>query len=521
MDSYLDRSSSFSRLETTLDEFLRQPIRDHAADLALVDDQLGHRWTFADLESSIDEWRSHLKNSGCRRGDRIALLAENGADWVSIFLASVSEGIVVVSLDPALSGQSIRERMRLTGARHLFASGPVLTPVDLPAGFVAYGWVADTSIQRIVANVDPAEPAPQTFPELRDAGTNAACMICFSSGTTGPAKAVTLTHANLLNNMYLIGDLLGYQVGHRVMSLFPFFVAGGTVMGILAVLARGATIVCAPPAPQIVQALNRHRPHYLMASPRLVEQLFEKTHGDLAFLDHLHRIGMGSTPSSPKFINGLMRDRAIRTVFLLYGMTETSPVTFIHAVTEPMAGDVVPMGKLVDGLQAKLVDGNGQNITHDELGELYIRGHATMAGYWNDRAATERMIDADDWLHTGDLVRADADGNWYFVGRKSEQIEHRGRMLHPSVMERVFLRHEDVCIAQVVALSDRRLAAWVKPNPGAVVTPEGLMSYYRVASAGLPSINCIRLVDSFPLNATGKIQRSVIADQMSEGLSPS
>lgn len=515
MDSYLQRPPSLPVLETTIGDYLLSRIRQYSQALAIVDDGAPCRWTYGELGEHIGRWREYLRRLDLRRGQRIALLGGNGAEWVAVFLACIFEGVVVVSLNPNLAADVILERMRMTGACLAFASAHSLESLKLRGARPVEESIPGMSLRAIELSIESRTVATNE----QQGGTvhpRAACLICFSSGTTGVAKAITLTHRNLLNNAVLVGRALRYQPCQSVLSLFPFFVAGGLVIGVLAVLAQGAFIICPrsiKACGSIADTLNEYAPDYFLASPRVVEQVFDGSKRCPDFLAQVKCIGMGSTPCLPKFINTLLLEFKVPCVSLIYGMTETSPVTFMHAVTEPVAGDIAPVGYLIPNLEAKIVDDEGDIVPFGASGELCVRGHAVMAGYWGDPAATAATIDAAGWLKTGDLAHFGRDGACYVHGRKSEQYESEFGRIHPSLIERVFLKHRCVQNAQVVCLSDGRFIAWIKQERGSTVTPEQLADYYRAESKALPPISHIGLIDAYPLNDTGKVERAILVER--------
>lgn len=527
MDSQLGQPLRQPVPEITIGACFDELARTHADRIAVVDDRFGCRWTYRDLAHRVGEWRTHFAALNLTANQRIALLCENSAEWVSVWLACASAGVTVVSLNLTLDAIELKARIRRLNVSHVLASEFALASTGLtrPAA-TAQDERASSSI-RILPRADicgaeacdPTEPVPSQVGAWPQPDPHSPCLICFSSGTTGRAKAIELTHRNLLSNALLVGDALRYRAGDTVMCLFPYLVAGGAVIGVFAVLARGATIVCPPTARNrdtLVEAIDRHRPNRLMGSPRLIEILFEGASKADPFVAELESIGMGSTPCLPKFVNRLLADFSIPGISLIYGMSETSPVTFVHTISTPVNGDTVPVGHLLPGLEAKIVDGAGNVTRRGVDGELCVRGHAVMAGYCDDIEATRRTIDADGWLHTGDIARFDDDGLCFVSGRQSECIRFGTTSLHPHVLERVFLHHPAVENAQVVALPDGRCGAWVKPATGSRLTRHALLAYYRKHRGDLPSIEQVRPVPNFPLNETGKIQRSCIAEHMAK-----
>jgi fatty-acyl-CoA synthase len=526
MESRLRQPLRQALPETTIGECFAELALRHSDRIAIVDDRLGCRWTYRDLALRVAEWRTHLTGLKLGANNRVALLCENSAEWVSVWLACTSAGVTVVSLNLALNATEVRTRVRRLNVSHVFASDFALASTGLPGPASALDERSATTIH-ILSRADllgaeastPTDSAPSENDTLPKPGPHSPCLICFSSGTTGHAKAIVLTHRNLLANAALVGNALGYRAGDTVLCLFPYLVAGGAVIGVLGVLARGATIVCPPIGRQratLVEALDRHCPNRLMGSPRLIEIIFDGARRTDPFVGKLATIGMGSTLCLPKFVNRLLDEFSIPGISLIYGMSETSPVTFLHTIDTPVGSDTVPVGHLLPGLEAKVIDDSGNVVKRGIDGELCVRGHAVMTGYCDDIEATRRTIDADGWLHTGDIAHFDDAGLCVVSGRQSECIRFRAHALHPHVLERVFLHHPFVENAQVVALPDGRCGAWVKPIAGSRLSRRALLEYYRTHRGSLPPIEHVRPVPSFPLNETGKIQRSSIAEDMAK-----
>ncbi len=518
MDSYLKGPTSVTLLNTTIGVFFRELAERYADQPAIVDERLDCRWTYRTLAQRVDLWCGRLASRQLQPGDRIALLCENNADWIAIWLACATSGIVLVSLNLAISQAQIEQRIRDTGARYLLASRHALTVTGLAGHHASSTRESRDTIQVLATDRRRSAARIHTHRgnETPAEMAQSPCMICFSSGTTGAAKPIVLSHGNLLNNAMLVGEALNYQPGQTVCCLFPYLVAGGAVIGVLGVLAKGATIACPPPGANrnaLIASLDRLRPDHLMASPRIAEMIFSQPPTPGGFTGHLKSVGMGSTTCLPRFVNRLLDDFAVSSVALIYGMTETSPVTFLHVMSNHVDGDQLSVGRLLPHLEAKIADPTGRTTPTGTVGELWVRGHAVMIGYLDDPDRTAAMIDPDGWLHTGDLAHIDDDGRCFVLGRKSECLHTLAGPVHPHVMERVFLRHRQVDNAQVVALPDGDCCAWVKLTQESRMTRRQMLAYYHTHADDLPPIARVHIVESFPLNETGKIRRNELAER--------
>jgi fatty-acyl-CoA synthase len=344
--------------------------------------------------------------------------------------------------------------------------------------------------------------------------------IQFTSGTTGHPKGATLTHRNILNNGFFVGEAIRLTPDDRLCIPVPLYHCFGMVMGNLGCLTHGATMVYPAEAFDplaVLQTVQAERCTALYGVPTMF--IAELDHPRFAEFD-IGSLRTGIMAGSPCPIEVMKRVQAqmhMTEVTIAYGMTETSPVSTQSATDDPLDKRVSTVGRVQPHLEVKIADSNGHPVPFGTTGELCTRGYSVMQGYWGDEAKTREAVDADGWMHTGDLATMDAEGYVNIVGRLKDMVIRGGENVYPREVEEFLYRHPAVQDVQVVGVPDvkygEELCAWIQLRPGASATADDIRDFCKGQIAHYKIPRHIRFVDGFPMTITGKIQKYVMRQE--------
>ncbi|HSZ94024.1 MAG TPA: AMP-binding protein, partial [Acetobacteraceae bacterium] len=349
--------------------------------------------------------------------------------------------------------------------------------------------------------------------------------IQFTSGTTGLPKGATLTHHNILNNGYFLGQAMHYTEHDKVCIPVPLYHCFGMVIGNLACITHGAAMVYPgegfdPLA--TLQTVAEERCTSLYGVPTMF--IAELDHPEFTKFDlHSLRTGMmAGAPCPIEVMRRCIRDMHLTEMTIGYGMTETSPVSTQTALDDTVDRRVSTVGRVHPHVEVKIVDTEGRIVPRGTPGEFCTRGYSVMLGYWDDAERTAQAIDPTGWMHTGDLATMDADGYCNIVGRIKDMVIRGGENVYPREIEEFLYRHPKIQDVQVFGVPDARygeeLCAWVKLRAGETLTAEELRNFCRDQIAHYKVPRHIRFVDEFPMTVTGKIQKFIMRDRMTAEL---
>jgi fatty-acyl-CoA synthase len=500
---------------------------------ALVVTQQGYRATYAELVEQCEQVARGLLARGVKKGDRVGIWSPNRYEWVIVQYATAAMGAILVNINPAYRTHELEYALnqsgitflilaaafRQTDYRAMLAEVKGRCPALREALVLEDGWDA---LQRDAAKVS-AEQLREIEATLQfDDPIN----IQYTSGTTGFPKGATLTHHNILNNGFFIGETLKYGDSDRVCIPVPFYHCFGMVLGNLACTTHGATMVVPAEAFDPVltmQTVQAERCTSLYGVPTMfIAELEHPRFKDFDF-SSLRTGIMAGSPCPVEVMKKVQTVMHIPEMTIAYGMTETSPVSTQCTTDDPLERRVSTVGRVHPHVEIKIVDPeSGAVVPRGTPGELCSRGYMVMLGYWNNEEATRQAIDAARWMHTGDLATMDADGYVNIVGRIKDMIIRGGENVYPREVEEFLYTHPDISDVQVIGVPSEKygeeIMAWVKPREGATVTGDELAAWCKGKIATYKIPRHWKFVDSFPMTVTGKIQKFKMREQAVEEL---
>lgn len=513
-------------LNLTIGQALRRAGQEWADGLALVSRHQGLRLTWAELDAEVDQVATGLLALGIAKGDRVGIWAPNGAEWTVIQFATARIGAILVTINPAYRTSEVEYALNKVGCR-LLVLAPRFKSSDYVAMLRELGLERLPSLEHKVALGAEAFDGFLPWQALRAEADRAALDLAearldphdainiqFTSGTTGFPKGATLTHHNILNNGLFSGRTMGLGPADRLCIPVPLYHCFGMVLGNLAALTSGAAMVYPGEAfdPRLVlEAVSAEGCTALHGVPTMFIGVLAQLEAGTYDVSTLRTGIMAGSPCPVSVMRAVMERLNMAEVTIGYGMTETSPLTTQTARTDPVAERVETVGRVHPHAQAKIVDSDGAVVPVGVQGEYCSRGYAVMRGYWGDPQKTAEAIDADGWMHSGDLATMDAQGYIRITGRIKDMIIRGGENIYPREIEEFLLGHPEVLDAQVFGVADDRfgeaVCAWIIPRPGATINEAAMRAHCqgRIAHFKVPAH--IRIVERFAMTVTGKAQK--------------
>ena len=528
-DSYARGDTSAPLLDETIGANLERAVAGFGNREALVSCAQGRRYTYAELGVAVDELARALMAADLAKGDRVGIWSPNCAEWTLVQYATAKLGVILVNINPAYRTSELEYALRQSGCRMLVAA-PAFKTSDYRA-MVQEVRPSLPELERVVFTessdweelIGAADRVSEDELRARAGGLAAddPINIQYTSGTTGFPKGATLTHRNILNNGYFVGEGCRYTEEDRVCIPVPFYHCFGMVMGNLGATTHGAAMVIPAPAfdPEAtLEACAQERCTSLYGVPTMfIAQLDHPRFGDYD-LRSLRTGIMAGSPCPVEVMKRVMELMHMSEVGICYGMTETSPVSTQTAHDDPVEKRVGSVGRVHPHVEVKIVDPEGgATVARGDRGELCTRGYSVMAGYWNDEERTREAIDADGWMHTGDLATMDDEGYINIVGRSKDMVIRGGENVYPREVEEFLYGHPEIADVQVIGVPDTRygeeLMAWIIPRGDAVLDADAVRAFCqgRIAHYKIPRY--VKLVDAFPMTVTGKVQKFKMREQ--------
>jgi fatty-acyl-CoA synthase len=489
---------------------------------ALVDRAAGRRWTYAELAADVDALALGLLEMGVAKGDRVGIWALNCAEWTLTQYATAKIGAILVNINPAYRTRELEFVLNQSGARLLVAAVKVKTSdyagmiaevrPDCPglAGVVLLG------SQEWQSLLDSGRRLDREALDRVELDTDDPINIQYTSGTTGFPKGATLSHHNILNNGFFVGELCNYTEADRICIPVPFYHCFGMVMGNLAATSHGACMVI--PAPTFdpvatLQAVQAERCTSLYGVPTMfIAELSVPNFADYD-LSSLRTGIMAGSPCPVEVMKQVIARMSMTEVGIAYGMTETSPVSTQTRADDSLDRRVSTVGRVGPHLEVKVIaPDTGATVPRGTPGELCTRGYSVMLGYWEQPDKTAEAVDAAHWMHTGDLAVMDDDGYLAITGRIKDMVIRGGENVYPREIEEFLYTHPDILDAQLVGVPDAKygeeLMVWVRLRPGVpALTAESLREFCRGKLAHYKIPRYVHIADEFPMTVTGKVRK--------------
>jgi fatty-acyl-CoA synthase len=521
--SYSHGTSSTPLLGETIGDNLRRIAGQFGDSEVVVDVPSGRRWTYRQFDADTDALARGLLAAGMKARDRVGIWSPNCAEWVLLQFATAKIGAILVNINPAYRTHELEFVLRQSGVRLLVSAESFKTSnyhamVDEVSGGL-------DGLERVIFLGTPEWD--ELFATGQSVGGDALATreaelafddpinIQYTSGTTGFPKGATLSHHNILNNGFFIGEACRYSERDRVCIPVPFYHCFGMVLGNLATVTHGACIVI--PAPGFdpaatLRATADERCTSLYGVPTMfIAELALPDFGDYD-LTSLRTGIMAGSPCPVEVMKRVVSEMHMAEVTIAYGMTETSPVSAQTTADDDMERRVSTVGRVHPHVEVKIINpDNGLVLPRGEPGEMCTRGYSVMLGYWNEPEKTAEAIDAGRWMHTGDLAVIDTAGYLNIVGRIKDMVIRGGENVYPREVEEFLYTHPEIEDVQVIGVPDEKygeeLCAWVKLRPGSGLAEEDVRAFCvgKIAHYKVPRY--VRFTQEFPMTVTGKVQK--------------
>lgn len=523
--SYSRGSQDKTLLAMTIGQAFDRTVAQFPEGEALVVRHQQRRYTWRQLAEAVDVHARAFLALGMQTGDRLGIWAPNCAEWCISQIASAKLGVILVNINPAYRSSELDYVLKQSGCQWLVCAGSFKTSdyhamlqelkPDLrgmisldpspPPGFMPW-----SQLSALGAGVPPEQLHSRQASLHFDQPVN----IQYTSGTTGFPKGATLSHHNILNNGYMVGESLGLTAQDRLVIPVPLYHCFGMVMGNLGCITHGTTMIYPNDGFDPLLTLTtvaEERATGLYGVPTMF----------IAMLDHPRlgefdlstlRTGIMAGATCPiEVMRRVISEMHMSEVQIAYGMTETSPVSLQTGADDDLERRVTTVGRTQPQLENKIIDADGNTVVRGEIGELCTRGYSVMLGYWNNPDATREAIDAAGWMHTGDLASMDAHGYVCIAGRNKDMIIRGGENVYPRELEEFFFTHPAVADVQVIGIPDERygeaIVAWIKFHPGHVASELELQTWCKGRIAHFKTPKYFKFVDEFPMTVTGKVQK--------------
>jgi fatty-acyl-CoA synthase len=533
--SYVSGTSKVPLIGETIGAALERAAREHGHRTAIVSRHQNVRLTYAELNEKADALASGFLGLGLKPGDRIGMWGATCWEWTVTQFAAAKIGLILVTVNTAYRKAELEYALNKVGCKSIVLMAghrgadyagmleELTNEKKLP--HLAHAILIGSARERFFRFDSIAKGSPAHASLVKEIGDTLqfddAINIQFTSGTTGFPKGATLTHHNILNNGYFVGEQIGLTADDKLCAPVPLYHCFGMVMANLGCLTHGATMVYPSEGFEplaVLQAVQEEKCTALFGVPTMF--IAELAHADFKKYD-LSSLRTGIMAGSPCPIEVMKRvvdEMNMRDVTIAYGMTETSPVSFQSGASDSLERRVSTVGRIMPHVECKIVDGDNRIVPRGTPGELCTRGYSVMPGYWDDEEKTAEAIDEAGWMHTGDTATLDEEGFANIVGRIKDMVIRGGENLYPREIEEYLYRHPKVQDVQVVGIPDDKygeeLCAWIILKPGESATDEDLRAFCKDQIARHKIPRYIRFVDGFPMTVTGKVQKFIMRETM-------
>ncbi|ROM73406.1 AMP-binding protein [Pseudomonas brassicacearum] len=539
--SYTRGSQAKALLAQTIGQAFDQTVARYPEGEALVVRHQALRYTWQQLAEAVDLHARALLALGLETGDRLGVWAPNCAQWCITQFASAKIGVILVNINPAYRASELEYVLQQSGCQWLVCAGafktsdyhamvqglaPELTEQSIghlhserlpdlrgvisldpqpPSGFLPW-----SQLTALGAAVTPGQLTKHQASLHFDQPVN----IQYTSGTTGFPKGATLSHRNILNNGYMVGESLGLTAADRLVIPVPLYHCFGMVMGNLGCITHGSTMIYPNDAfdPLLtLRTVAEEKATALYGVPTMFIALLDQPQRGEFDLSSLRTGIMAGATCPIEVMRRVINEMHMAEVQIAYGMTETSPVSLQTGPSDELELRVTTVGRTQPQLESKIINEAGEVVPRGTIGELCTRGYSVMLGYWNNPKGTADAIDQARWMHTGDLATMDEQGYVCIVGRNKDMIIRGGENVYPRELEEFFFTHPAVADVQVIGIPCSRygeeIVAWIKFHPGHSATEQELQNWCKERIAHFKTPRHFKFVEEFPMTVTGKIQK--------------
>jgi fatty-acyl-CoA synthase len=546
--SYVHGASGKPLIGSTIGAYFDEVCAANPDRLALIVRHQGVRWTYAELKERVDALAAGLLALGLAPGERIGIWAPNCCEWIMAQYATAKAGLILVNINPAYRTSEAEYALNKVGCKALITAVSHRTSDYL---------AMLRELAPELSDAAPGELAAKRLPHLKlvitlGEGQRAGCLpfaqalaagsdadrarlaeigaglqfddpinIQFTSGTTGFPKGATLSHHNILNNGYFVGEAIGLQAGERLCAPVPLYHCFGMVMANLGCLTHAACVVYPGEAFDplaVLETVEAERCAVLYGVPTMFIAMLGHDAFPRFDLTSLRTGIMAGSPCPIEVMKQVISKMHMPEVTIAYGMTETSPVSFQSSADDPLERRVSTVGRIQPHLEVKVVDAQGRIVPRGEPGELCTRGYSVMLGYWDDAERSAEALDQAGWMHTGDLATLDGEGYCNIVGRIKDMVIRGGENVYPREIEEFLYRHPAIQDVQVIGVPDRKygeeLAAWIVLKPGVELGEDEVRTFCRGQIAHYKIPRYVRFVEAFPITVTGKVQKFAMREAM-------
>ena len=546
--SYVSGVSAKPLIGRTIGAYFDEACAANPDRLALIARHQGVRWTYAELKERVDALGAGLLALGLQPGDRVGVWAPNCWEWLVAQYATAKAGLIQVNINPAYRTSEAEYALNKVGCKALITAvrhktseylgmlrelAPELAGAapgqlvssrlphlklvitlgdDQHAGCLPFGHALTAATQSYRNRLDEIGAGLQFDDAIN---------IQFTSGTTGFPKGATLSHHNILNNGFFVGEALALQPGETLCAPVPLYHCFGMVMANLGCLTHGACVVYPTEAFDtlaVLEAVEAERCSVLYGVPTMFIAILGHPQFARFDLTSLRTGIMAGSPCPTEVMKQVVAEMHMEGVTIAYGMTETSPVSFQSSTDDPLERRVTTVGRVQPHLEVKVIDAEGRIVPRGETGELCTRGYSVMLGYWDDPERTAEALDAAGWMHTGDLAVLDEAGYGNIVGRIKDMVIRGGENVYPREIEEFLYRHPAIQDVQVIGVPDQKygeeLAAWVVLKPGERLDEAAVRDFCKGQIAHYKIPRYVRFVDGFPTTVTGKVQKFAMREAM-------
>ncbi len=550
--SHVVGSNDVPLLEETITALLRRTAEQHPDRDAAVFCEPGITWSYDQLSRRVDRFAAGLLALGLYKGDRIGIWSPNRPEWLIAQFATARVGLVLVNINPAYRRAEHEYALNKVGAKALITA----------SNFKSSDYIE--MLRDLAPELETATPGrldAKRLPELRTviqlgetpvAGTfsfndvmerggggqrhrldaisdalspHDAINIQFTSGTTGSPKGATLTHHNIVNNGYFCARAMGLTADDRLCIAVPLYHCFGMVLGNIACVSAGSTMVFPGEAfdpSDSLEALHNENCTAVHGVPTMFLAIVNHPDFGKYNLKSLRTGIMAGAPCPIELMKRVVSDMHAGEITIAYGMTETSPVSFQSDADDPLDRRVATVGRIHPHVEVKVINETGATVPAGEQGELCTRGYSVMQGYWDDDERTAETIDSDGWMHTGDLATIDAQGYCNIVGRVKDMLIRGGENVYPREIEEYLFRHPKIESAQIFGVPSAKygeeICAWIILKDGQSATEEEIREFCDGQIAHYKIPRYIRFVKEMPMTVTGKPQKFIMRDAMIEEL---